>query len=310
MIRFFDRDAVHAGLDYPVLIAALREAFAAAEVEAPVRMAYDVGTPEAPGRLLTMPAWRRGDALGVKLVNVFPRNAVHDLGAVQATYVLFNGATGVPRALIDGEALTNRRTAATSALASTYLSRSDSRVLTLVGTGHLAPALAMGHAAVRPIRRALVWGRSIDRATALTSRLRDAGLAAEPVPDLADAVAQADIVSCATVSTEPLVFGRHVRPGTHIDLVGAFTPEMRESDGALIGASRVYVDTKAAALKEAGDLTQAIAAGTWSADRLCGDLHDLCAGRRAGRGNDQETTVFKSVGAALEDLVAAELLLR
>lgn len=309
MIPFLDRGAVDAALDYPTLIAALRDAFAAATVETPVRAGHEVGTPERPGRLLVMPAWRRGEALGVKLVNVFPRNAERGRGAVHAVYILFDGATGAPRALIDGEALTNRRTAAASALASTYLSRPDSGVLALVGTGHLAPALARGHAAVRPIRRVLVWGRSNVRAEALAARLRDAGLAAEPAPDLAAAVAQADIVSCATVSTEPLVLGRWVRPGTHVDLVGAFTPQMRESDDALIQAARVYVDTYAGALSEAGDLTRPIAAGVWSPDRVCADLYQLCSGDRAGRAADDEITVFKSVGAAIEDLTAAELLI-
>ena len=309
MIPFFDQEAVDAALDYPRLIEALRAAFAAADIEAPVRAAYEVGTAEVPGRLLTMPAWRRGDVLGVKLVNVFPRNAERRLGAVNAVYVLFDGGTGTPRALIDGEALTNRRTAASSALASTYLSRPDSRVLTLVGTGHLAPALALAHAAVRPLQRVLIWGRSMGRAEALAERLHALGLPAEPVSDLAAAVALADIVSCATTSTEPLVLGDHVRPGTHVDLVGAFTPAMRESDDALIRASRVYVDTYAGALKEAGDLTQPIAAGLWSKDLAGGDLHELCSGARLGRTDAEEITLFKSVGASLEDLVAASLVL-
>lgn len=307
MIPFFDHDAVHAALAYPRLIEALRDAFAAADIEAPLRSAHEVGTAEAPGRLLAMPAWRRGDVVGVKLVNVFPANAFRGLGAVHAVYVLFDGATGAPRAMIDGEALTNRRTAAASALASTYLSRPESSVLTLVGTGHLSPALASAHAAVRPIRRVLVWGRSAVKAEALAARLREEGLPAEPAADLPAALAAADIVSCATTSTEPLVLGRHVRPGTHVDLVGAFTPAMRESDDALIRAARVYADTALGALREAGDLTQPIAAGTWSADRLAGDLHDLCSGAKPGRASADEITVFKSVGASLEDLAAAAL---
>ncbi|XYD12509.1 ornithine cyclodeaminase family protein (plasmid) [Methylobacterium sp. NMS12] len=307
MIPFFDHDAVHAALDHPRLIEAMRDAFAAADIEAPVRTAHEVGAAEAPGRLLAMPAWRRGDVVGVKLVNVFPRNAERGLGAVHAVYVLFDGKTGAPRAMIDGEALTNRRTAAASALASTYLSRPDSAVLALVGTGHLSPALAHAHVAIRPIRRVLVWGRSAAKAEALAARLREEGLPAEPAADLSAAVSAADIVSCATTSTQPLVLGRHVHPGTHVDLVGAFTPSMRESDDALIRVARVYVDTYAGALREAGDLTQPIADGTWSEDRLAGDLHDLCSGAKAGRRDAEEITVFKSVGASLEDLVAASL---
>ena len=307
MIPFFDTGAVEAALDYPRLIEALRDAFAAGDIEAPVRTAHEVGAPEAPGRLLAMPAWRRGDVVGVKLVNVFPGNAARGLGAVHAVYALFDGETGAPRAMIDGEALTNRRTAAASALASRYLSRPDSAVLTLVGTGHLGPALAHAHGVVRPIRRILVWGRTAAKAEALAARLRGEGLPAEAAADLPAAVAAADIVSCATTSTEALVRGRDVRPGTHIDLVGAFTPAMRESDDALIRAARVYVDTRDGALQEAGDLTQPIAAGAWSPDRLAGDLRDLCGGAGEGRRSADEITVFKSVGASLEDLVAASL---
>ena len=182
MIPFHGPDAVDAALDYAVLIPALRGAFAAMDVESPVRSAYDVGSETAPGRLLAMPAWRRGTALGVKLVNVFPTNAARGLRTVNAVYVLFDGATGVPRALIDGEALTNRRTGAASALASTYLSRPESRVLALVGTGHLAFHLALAHASVRPIERILVWGRAPERATALAERLRAQGFDAVPRP--------------------------------------------------------------------------------------------------------------------------------
>ncbi|MGU3479135.1 ornithine cyclodeaminase family protein [Methylobacterium sp. D48H] len=308
MIPFFDRDAVHAALHHARLIEALRDAFATSIIEAPIRTAHEVGTKEVPGRLLAMPAWRRGDMLGVKLVNVFPRNAERGLGAVHAVYVLFDGRTGAPRAMIDGEALTNQRTAAASALASTYLSRRDSTVLALIGTGNLSPALAHAHAAVWSLQRVLVWGRSAAKAEALAARLQNEGLPAEPAADLSTTVSAADIVSCATTSTQPLVLGRDVRPGTHVDLVYAFAPTMRESDDALMRIARIYVDTRAGALREAGDLTQPIADGMWSADRLVGDLHDLCSGAEAGRFSDEEITVFKSVGASLEDLVAATLI--
>ncbi|GJD36620.1 ornithine cyclodeaminase family protein [Methylobacterium aerolatum] len=307
MIPFYDATAVRAALDLPRLIEALRRAFAASDIAAPVRSAHEVGTPETPGRLLAMPAWRPGDVVGVKLVHVFPRNAERGLGAVQGVYLLFDGRTGVPRAMIDGDALTNLRTAAASALASTFLSRPDSAVLALVGTGHLIPALAHAHGTVRPIRRVLVWGRTAAKAATLAARLRGEGLPAEAAEDLGAAVAAADIVSCATTSTAPLVLGRHVRAGTHVDLVGAFTPAMREGDDALVATARVFADTRAGALREAGDLIQAIASGAWSADRLAGDLHDLCAGAVAGRRDAAEITLFKSVGAALEDLVAASL---
>lgn len=308
MLRHFSAAEVEAGLDYPRLIAALDEAFHRGGEAMPVRQSYDVGSGEAPGHLLTMPAWDRGKALGVKLVSVFPRNGDLGLGAVSSLYVLFDGQTGQPCALVDGEALTNRRTAAASALASRYLSRADSRTLLLVGTGHVAAHLPEAHRTERPIEKVLVWGRSRQRAMALAGSLARKGFDAKPVTDLSAAVGEADIVSCATTSREPLVFGRDLKPGTHLDLVGAFTPQMRESDDEALTRARVFVDTYAGALAEAGDLLQPAAAGVWSTAAVCGDLHELASGAKPGRLNDGEITLFKSVGAAIEDLVAASLL--
>jgi ornithine cyclodeaminase/alanine dehydrogenase-like protein (mu-crystallin family) len=308
MLRSYSAAEVHSALGYPELIEALREAFKRDGEPMPLRQAYDVGVHGTSARLLTMPAWIRGEALGVKLVTVFPQNAERGLGAVSSLYFLLDGQTGQPRAMIDGEALTNRRTAAASALASGYLSRTDSRTLLIVGTGHVARHLAAAHRAVRPIEKVLVWGRSPERARALADTLVRQGVNATPVLDLAEALSQADIVSCATTSTEPLVRGALLRPGTHVDLVGAFTPQMRESDDEVISRSRVFVDTRAGALAEAGDLLQPIAAGRWSADRICGDLHELTTGAKQGRLDRDDITLFKSVGAAIEDLAAASLL--
>lgn len=309
-LRSFSGAEVHKALDYPSLIEALREAFRQGGEAMPVRQAYDVGSSGAPAHLLTMPAWRRGETLGVKLVTVFPQNAARGIGAVSSLYVLFDGETGVPRAMIDGEALTNRRTAAASALASSYLSRADSSTLLIVGTGHLAHHLPAAHAAVRPINKVLVWGRNAERAAALTATLNGEGLKAEAVGDLDAAVARADIISCATTSTEALVKGRQLRPGTHVDLVGAFTPAMRECDDETVLRARVFVDTRAGALAEAGDILQPIAAGAITADAIRGDLHDLAGGAVQGRRDAAEITLFKSVGAAIEDLTAASLLVR
>lgn len=308
MLRSYSAAEVHDALTFPSLIEALRKAFKRDGEPMPLRQAYEVGVNGSPARLLTMPAWIRGEALGVKLVTVFPQNAERGLGAVSSLYFLLDGETGQPRAMIDGEALTNRRTAAASALASGYLSRADSGTLLMVGTGHLAPQLVAAHRAVRPIEEVLVWGRSPQRARALADTLVRQGVNAAPMVDLAEALSQADIVSCATTSTDALVKGEWLRPGTHLDLVGAFTPQMRESDDDVVSRSRVFVDTYAGALAEAGDLLQPIAAGTWSADRICGDLHELTNGAKPGRLDADEITLFKSVGAAIEDLAAASLL--
>ena len=306
-MRNFSAAEVHAALDYSPLVDALCDAFRQGGEAMPVRQSYEVGFGGAAAHLLTMPAWQRGKTLGVKLVTVFPQNAARGLGAVSSLYVLFDGETGVPRAMIDGEALTNRRTAAASALASAYLSRPDSRTLLMVGTGHLAHHLPLAHAAVRPIENVMVWGRNGERAAALAASLKDKGLAAKPVTDLDAAVAQADIVSCATTASEPLVKGEFLKPGAHVDLVGAFTPQMRESDDKAVLRASVFVDTYAGALKEAGDIVQPIAAGLFKAESVRGDLHELATGAKQGRRDAAEITLFKSVGAAIEDLVAATL---
>lgn len=306
-MRFYAAEEIEAALDYPRLIAALREAFATHDEAMPVRGAFDVGTAAAPGHLLTMPAWKRGEAIGTKLVTVFPNNAAHGLGAVASLYVLFDGVTGQPQAVMEGDALTNRRTAAASALAASWLARPDSRTLVIVGTGHVAAHLANAHRAVRPIERVLVWGRSAGKAEALAATIASGGVEARAVSDLAAAVGEADIVSCATTSTAPLVKGAEVRRGTHVDLVGAFNPAMRESDDALVQRAEVFVDTRAGALAEAGDLLQPIKAGLWSAEAVRAELRDLARGLHPGRRSDEEVTLFKSVGAALEDLAAARL---
>ncbi len=308
MLRFFSAAEVEAGLDYPRLIDALFETFRRGGEAMPVRQSHEVGAFGAPGHLLLMPAWQRGTALGVKLVTVFPGNASRCLGAVSSLYVLLDGTTGQPRAMIDGEALTNRRTAATSARASRHLSRKDAHTLLVIGTGRVAASLPMAHRVVRPIKRVLVWGRNPQRAVALAAALSREGFEAQAVVDLPAAIAEADIVSCATTSTEPLVMGKHVKRGTHLDLIGSFRPTMRESDDEAVCRSRVFVDTYGGALAEAGDLLQPISAGSWQPSEICGDLHELTRGARPGRIHDDEITLFKSVGAALEDLAAASLL--
>jgi ornithine cyclodeaminase len=272
-----------------------------------VRSSYPVT--DAGDRLLLMPAWAAG-SLGVKIVTVFPGNRARGLASVSALYLLLDGATGHPLALIDGEALTLRRTAAASALAATHLARPDAKRLLVVGTGALAPYMAAAHCALRPMERVLVWGRSVEHARAAVARLAADGLPAEACADLGAGLALADIVTCATTAREPIVRGALVQPGTHVDLVGAFTPEMRESDDALVERAEVFVDTFAGALKEAGDLVQPIAAGAIAREHVRAELADLVTGRHPGRGSAAAVTLFKSVGTALEDLCAARLVYR
>ena len=302
-LRHFNADDVHGALDYVALVGALREGFRAG-ANSPVRSSHAV-TAEG-DRLLLMPAWD-GVGLGVKIVTVFPGNRGRGVASVAALYVLMDGVTGHPVALIDGEALTLRRTGAASALASSYLSREDATHLVLVGTGALAPFMAAAHCATRPIDRVSVWGRSRASAERTAAGLSSNGLAAVPVPDLQRALADADIVCCATTSREPVLPGEWVRPGTHVDLVGAFTPDMRESDDALIARAELFVDTFAGALKEAGDLVQPMQRGVIAREDVRAEMADLVSGRHPGRTQEASITLFKSVGTALEDLCAARL---
>lgn len=303
-IRFFTNAEVAATLAYPALIEALRQGLAQ-PAEAPVRVCHALPQDAS---LLCMPVWRAGQGVGVKLVTVFPGNGAQGLPAVAAVFALFDDVTGQPLALLEASELTARRTACTSALAADHLVRADAERLLVVGTGTLARHMVRAHACVRGYRRIELWGRDAGKAAALATALRDEGYPVQAVRDLASAVATADCISCVTTSREPLVRGEWLRPGTHLDLVGAFLPSMRETDSVAVSRARVVVDTREGALEEAGDLLFAMADGAFDADRLDTELRDLLAGRGARR-DATEITLFKSVGYALEDLVAARVLL-
>jgi alanine dehydrogenase len=295
-------------LDYPSLIDRLRDDFCDDAIATPVRHHHDVPVPgAADATLLLMPAWRAGGYIGVKVATVFPDNGAKALPAVMASYLLLNGETGVPEAILDGAELTLRRTACASALASRYLSRDESHRLLMVGTGKLAPHLIHAHAAVRPIREVVIWGRSADKANGLAKALDRPDFRVVATTDLADAARGADIISCATLATAPIIKGAWLQPGQHVDLVGAFKPTMREADDAAMTRAAVFVDTLAGATKEAGDIVQAIQSGALKREDIRGDLFDLTRGRVSGRSADNQITLFKSVGTALEDLAAAKL---
>jgi alanine dehydrogenase len=309
MIPYVSAEQVSAALPYPALISALRQAFRE-NIQAPTRHVHTVSKQDSTV-LLLMPTWHPESNMGVKLVTVSPENPARQLPTVHSIFILFNTKTGVPIAMVDGEELTLRRTAAASALASTYLSRADSTTLLMVGTGKLAPYMAAAHCAARPIQNIRVWGRSPEKAkrTAHEISLQDLprGVSVQAVANLEMEVRNADIISCATTSTTPIVRGQWIRAGTHIDLVGGFKPDMREADDDLIKKATVFVDTITGTLAEAGDLIQAIASGSFSRDAVAAELADLSSGRHNGRRDPQQITLFKSVGTGIEDLCAANL---
>lgn len=305
-MRNFDADATRVGLPFHRLIPALRALFAAG-CAVPARHLHTI---EVPGGLpltsLIMPAWIPGRCYGVKTVNIAPGNAARGLPGLHSTYQLYDACTGAPMALLDGDEITARRTAAASALAASWLARDGATHLLVVGAGRVARLLPEAFRTVRPIERVTVWARSPDRGAALAADLRGQGFDACAAPDLRSAAGQADIISCATLATEPVMHGRWLKPGSHLDLIGSFTPAMREADDACFTGARLYVDTEEALVKS-GDLLGPLARGVISADRVAGTLAGLSRGDDRGRAASDERTVFKSVGTALEDLAAAML---
>lgn len=292
-------------LDFPGLIAAIREAFRG-NIVAPARHHHDiprVGAADA--TLLLMPAWQGGSGfIGVKIVSVFPDNAARAKPSVMGTYLLIAGDSGEPLATLDGVALTLWRTAATSALVCDVLAPPDAKRMAMIGAGALAPKLIAAHASVRPINHVTIWNRSPDRAERLAASLDRPGLKVTTTADREAAIREADIVSVATLTKEPLVRGAWLKPGAHVDLVGAYTPAMREADDDAIRSSTVYIDTRAG-MTESGDIAQPLASGALKEADIAGDLSEIARGTSPGRRSTDEITLFKSVGNAIEDLAAA-----
>lgn len=307
-MKTFDAAATRQPLDPGRLVAALRTAFAA-PANVPPRHVHAVGEGDEAGTVLIMPAWT-DTLLGIKTINIWPHNNRRNLPGLHATYALYDARSGVPLALMDGNELTAHRTAAAAALGASFLAREDASRLLVLGTGRVARLLPAAFAAVRPVRAVTVWNHRPDGAEALAAQWRAAGWQATAVPDLPGAleraVRAADIVSCATLATTPLVQGEWLGEGSHLDLIGSFTPAMKEADPACFAGSRVYVDTEEA-LQKSGDLLDAMAIGTFTPAALQGTLGQLCRGQRDGRRTPTERTVFKAVGTALEDLTAATM---
>jgi ornithine cyclodeaminase len=301
-------EQVHALLDYPSLVEALRELFRRGVDEA---RSIHLTEKFADGRenvWLLLPAWQHGRNQGVKLVSVFPGNETRGLVSVVGVYVLFDGANGYPLAVIDGAALTLWKTAANSALAATYLARRDAGKLLVLGAGQLAPHLARAHAALRPIREVRVWNRTAAKARQMAAALKLPEARVEATEDLAGSVRWADVISAATMAREPLIAGAWLRPGQHLDLVGGFRPDMREADDEAIRRSRVFIDAWFTAGAHCGDICKPLEAGVIAKDAIA-DTFELARGQKPGRLNDDEITLFKSGGGGHEDLGTAQHLM-
>jgi ornithine cyclodeaminase len=275
------------------------------ETTSPQRHVHTVqndGEPDA--TLLMMPAWSQGVG-GVKIVNVTPGNTRRNLPAVTASYLLFDAVTGEHMALLDGGELTARRTAAVAAIAADRLAADGAKRLLLVGSGRIASELAFAYRAVRDIETVQVFSPTTANAEKLVAALKAGGFHAKVCTDLATDTVKADIIACATLSKESLIKGEWLRAGQHVALIGGYLKDMREADDATMTLADIWVDTFAA-LSEAGDLTQPIAAGLLHHEMIKGTLQTLCAGS-ALPDRESRITLFKSVGDAAQDLAAASL---
>ena len=306
-MKIVDTETTRLALPFDRLVPALKAMFIAG-CEVPLRHTHllpgaDCGT----NTVLIMPAWQPGRFMGIKTVNIFPGNSGLGLPGLFSTYLLYDAKTGEPLAQIDGNEITSRRTAAASALAASYLARPDARTLLVVGSGRVGALLPEAYRAVLPIEKIWIWDRDAASATALADKLQAQGMDAHATADLEAAAAGADVLSCATLSSQPLVNGAWLEAQSHLDLIGSFTPSMREADDACFGKpARLYVDTTEA-LQKSGELLGPMSRGVFAADDIVGTLADLTRGTAAGRQAETGRTVFKSVGTALEDLAAAML---
>ncbi len=307
-INYIDKTFINQNSDYPELIAELETGFSNNNLLIPPRIHqnYPHRSGGEDATLLMMPAWNKMGNSGVKIVTVNPQNHSKNLPSIQGTYVFFDSETGVLKAILDAKALTAKRTAATSALASSYLSKIDSSSMLMIGNGALAPELIRAHMAVRPIKDIFLWGRNQRKSAAIKDLLAEEGIHIQTIVKIDNYIGSVDIISSATLSPTPLIFGNMLNVGQHVDLVGSYKPTMRESDDELMRRSKIYVDALESGLRESGDIFLPLQDGVISKSDILGDLFGLCTKKVSGRRDNTDITTFKSVGHALEDLIAAE----
>jgi len=258
--------------------------------------------------------WQPEKAVGAKVITVFPRNnQAGDWPSIQAVYILFEGINGSPLACLDGTALTWLKTASDSALGSKLLSRSDIDYMLMIGAGKMAPHLVRAHCAVRPsLRRVTVWNRTPEKAQALCAQLgtQIANVEFSATGDLQAAAGSADLICSAIACEEPIIHGDWLRPGTHLDLIGAYTASMREADDACLRRGSLFVDARETTIHHIGELMIPLSSGVISEDDVLADFADLCQQRHPGRSSDDEITIFKNGGGGHLDLMCARLLHR
>lgn len=305
MMRTIDNETIDQVLNYDKMLEALYKIFISKFIM-PVRHHHFYNTPDsAENALILMPAWT-DKYLGCKQVIVAPKNAEQHLPAIHALYTLFDAETGVPLAQMDATKLTSVRTACASALVAKYLARENAENLLVIGSGSVAYHLAQAHSSVRNYKHIEVWARNSDKAQALLDSLKQQGFTNVSLAnDLQEAIQKADVISSATLSKEPIIKGEWLKPGVHLDLIGSHTPKTREADDEVIRRSTIYADSREGALHETGELAIPIASGLLDPKDVQADLVELCKANKLARKNEEEITLFKSAGLAIEDLAAA-----
>ncbi|MCD8415140.1 ornithine cyclodeaminase family protein [Tenacibaculum dicentrarchi] len=306
-----DSNYIENNTNFSALITELKAAFSSQETLVPMRHHHDFANPavNADSTLLLMPAWNPSKNAGVKIVTVSPENSQFDLPSINGTYIYLDAVKGTIKAILEAKSLTVKRTASASALASSFLSKENSSSLLMIGTGALSVNLIKAHASVRPIKNVFIWGRNFSKAQAICKTLKEEDFTITAVQTIEEKISEVDIISCATLSKTPLVLGKYLKAGQHVDLVGAYKKDMREADDQVIKKGSVYIDTFQGGLKESGDIFIPLQTGILKQEDINADLFELCSSKEIaeekGRKNDDEITVFKSVGHALEDLTAA-----
>jgi len=310
-MKFFDADRVHDTLDYPLLIDALIEAHHH-DIDLVPSAFMEQSTPTGSvANFLALPAWQKDAAIGAKLISVFPDNESNDSGlpSVQGVYVLFDGKNGEPAAVIDGTALTLRKTAADSGVGARFLASSTASRMLMVGAGALGPHLIMAHIAARPgIKEVLIWNRTPARAERLAESLNLPGVTVSATQDIGEAARNADVISCATMATEPLIHGAWLKPGAHLDLVGSYRTDMHECDEEAMTVGSVFSDSPWSALVDCGEVTSALASGALKSEEILANNFSFARGEHAGRAHEDEITVFVNGGGGHLDLMVAQYL--
>lgn len=298
-------DEIRRQLDPARLIGAIEAAFRGRHPS--IVIPHRTHIPIENGTFLIMPCYdRHGANLGMKFVTVL-NNPPRAEERIQATYMLFDPETAHPKLSISANYLTDLRTAATSAVATKFLAREDAHVLGIFGTGRQARAHIRTLPLVREFRHVLVCGKNFEQSREFAAEVSEELGLEVAASDASTCAAESDVICTCTTAQVPLFDGNLLRPGTHLNLVGAFQPHAREVDSDTIRRSRLVVDTYEGVLAEAGDILIPVSEGVITRAHLRADLHELTAGKQV-REDPGDITLFKSVGCALEDLVAAELL--